>query len=80
MKRRPLRLPATLAVALLGTGAVIATTSASCGGDDAMQPTCDIYCFEGVVDGGVPPDGGCPLCAELTNGNPTCPSGCTPLG
>jgi hypothetical protein len=78
VKRRPLRLPATLAVALLGTGGVIASTTMSCGTDE--MPTCNIYCFEGITDAGVPPDGGCPLCADLTSGAPTCPSGCTPLG
>jgi hypothetical protein len=60
--------------------AVVAATTISCGGDDEQNPSCHIYCFEGVTDAGVPPDGGCPLCADVSTGTPTCPSGCTPLG
>lgn len=72
MKRRALRLPATLAVAILG-----------CDGDEPPKdatPGCAVYCVAGVTDAGVPPDGGCPLCADFSSGTPVCPSGCTPLG
>jgi hypothetical protein len=43
--------------------------------------SCNIFCFENRTDGGVPPpDGGGPLCADLTSGGPVCPAGCEPLG
>ena len=59
------------------------TVMVSCGGDepplDAM--TCAIFCFANPTDAGAqPPDGGCPLCADLSSGGPVCPAGCAPLG
>ena len=81
VKRRSLRVPATLAIAMIGTGVVVASTTASCGSDDEMEPACQIYCFDEPTDGGVPPpDGGCPLCADVSSDTPVCPAGCAPLG
>jgi hypothetical protein len=83
MKPR-LRLPTSLAVSVLGGGmAALAVAAASCGGDDPPKDammTCGVYCVGGIDDAGVPPDGGCPACADFSTGEPVCPAGCTPLG
>ena len=83
MKPRPsLRVPPVL-VFTLGSAAVT-VAAISCGGDDDKTDagmTCNIFCIENRTDGGVPPpDGGCPICADLTSGAPTCPGGCEPIG
>jgi hypothetical protein len=84
MKPRALRIPAVLAVAVVGVPAAIALVSASCGGDDAppkdAMDGCAVYCVSGLTDAGVPPDGGCPVCADVSTGVGVCPEGCTPLG
>jgi hypothetical protein len=91
---RKLRLPETLAFAVLAAGAV--ATGASCGGDDdgksdagvvadAAQADayegCTIFCIPDQFfdDGGLVPDGG-PECPPCADEGFQCPSGCRPVG
>jgi hypothetical protein len=79
---RRLRVPAALAVATLGTVSTVALAT-SCGGDDAPKDAqgCAVFCIHIPDDAGTKePDGGCPACADFTNGIATCPMGCQPLG
>jgi hypothetical protein len=82
MKPRTLRLPASLAVAIVGVPAAIVLATTSCGGDDSPKDanSCPVFCVEGIGDAGMPPDGGCPVCADDSTGVAVCPMGCTPLG
>jgi hypothetical protein len=83
MKRPSLRVPTSLAVAVVAVPMALVLAATSCGGDDdppkdAMDG-CAVYCVR-LTDAGVPPDGGCPICADFSTGAAVCPEGCTPLG
>ena len=78
---RKLRLPETLAFAVLVTGAIAATscndTVVADAGPDAY-PVCTYYCIPRTFldDGG--PGTECPICADPATG--ACPAGCEPVG
>jgi len=81
--RKP-RFPATLAFAVVATGAAV---TLACGGDDKVAdaaqpadaqvadgpPSCLLFCIPTQADAGVT----CPMCADEA-GN--CPGGCRPVG
>jgi hypothetical protein len=78
-----LRVPAVLAMVVLGGGAAVVSVAAlpSCGSGtppvDAAQTGygCDAYCLDDVYDGGT-----CPIAGECASASETCPPGCRPVG
>ena len=72
---KPLRLPAVLAVVVLGGATVAGVASVVSCGDSHAKPdadSCELFCIPRTQDAGVT----CETCADAGH----CPTGCEPIG